>query len=437
MGEEGSKHRPIVKPAGRWIIAVTVTSALATGAFALYNLYQFINEPGSSQQTPLAAPQPVERVVTSLGRLEPRGDVIQLSASTSVQTVRVTQLLVSEGDKIRTGQVVAILDNRDRLQAALEKAKQEVKVTQANLAKVRAGAKQGEIAAQQATIARQQEQLRGEMTTQEATIARLTAQLEGERRAQQANIDRIEAELNNARTECSRFEQLLQEGAVTASERDRKCLEDKSAQERLNEAEATLNRIEQTGYEQLKETQSNRDKVVATLEQQVNEAKQTLNQIAEVRPVDIQEAVAEVENSLAAVKQAQADLELAYVRAPFDGQILKVHVRPGETVGSEGIVDLGQTDQMMAIAEVYESDIGKVRIGQQVIVTSETRAFDGELRGTVSHIGLQVGKKDVLSTDPAADVDSRVVEVKIRLDAASARRVATLTYSKVLVRIYL
>jgi HlyD family secretion protein len=33
----------------------------------------------------------------------------------------------------------------------------------------------------------------------------------------------------------------------------------------------------------------------------------------------------------------------------------------------------------------------------------------------VERIGLEVGKKDVLSTDPVADADARVVEVEIRL----------------------
>ncbi|HAA30372.1 MAG TPA: HlyD family secretion protein, partial [Cyanobacteria bacterium UBA8553] len=43
-------------------------------------------------------------------------------------------------------------------------------------------------------------------------------------------------------------------------------------------------------------------------------------------------------------------------------RILKIHTRPGETVDAkEGIAELGQTDQMLVVAEVYESDISKVR----------------------------------------------------------------------------
>ena len=42
-------------------------------------------------------------------------------------------------------------------------------------------------------------------------------------------------------------------------------------------------------------------------------------------------------------------------------------------------------------------------------------AWPHELAGKVERIGLKVGKKDVLSTDPVADADARVVEVEIRL----------------------
>jgi HlyD family secretion protein len=57
------------------------------------------------------------------------------------------------------------------------------------------------------------------------------------------------------------------------------------------------------------------------------------------------------------------------------------------------------------------------------------------LGGTVRVVGLKIGKKDVLNTDPAADVDARVVEVKILLTPESSKKVAGLTYAKALVKI--
>lgn len=112
--------------------------------------------------------------------------------------------------------------------------------------------------------------------------------------------------------------------------------------------------------------------------------------------------------------RAEADLELSSVRSPIDGQVLDLHVRAGERVGADGIAEIGDTSAMYAVAEVYETDIGRVRSGQRAQIRSA--ALPHDLAGTVERIGLKIGKKDVLSTDPVADADARVVEVRVRLD---------------------
>lgn len=100
-------------------------------------------------------------------------------------------------------------------------------------------------------------------------------------------------------------------------------------------------------------------------------------------------------------------------------------------------MELGRTDQMYAIAEVYETDIGKVKIGQSAIVISEYGGFVGKLKGKVEHLGLQVGTKQLTesSEDPTQDENSRIVEVKIRLNPEDSRKVAGLTNMKVRVEI--
>jgi HlyD family secretion protein len=160
-----------------------------------------------------------------------------------------------------------------------------------------------------------------------------------------------------------------------------------------------------------------------------------LEKIVEVRPVDIAVARAELEEAKADAQQAQANLNIAYLRAPKEGQILKINTRPGEAISDKGIVALGKTDNMYAIAEVYETDISKIRIGQKATVTSF--GFLGQLSGVVDEVGLQIGKKDVLNTDPTADVDSRVVEVKVRLDRDSSKQVSGLTNLQVNVVVHL
>lgn len=133
----------------------------------------------------------------------------------------------------------------------------------------------------------------------------------------------------------------------------------------------------------------------------------------------------------AMLERADADLELALVRAPITGQVLKIYTYPGERVEMQGIAEIGQTDAMYVIAEVYESDISKVRVGARAVAT--TPSLKGDLLGTVEEVGWKVGKMDVLDTDPAAKTDARVVEVKIRLD--DSERVARLTNMQVEVKI--
>ena len=416
--ESPLKDQQFLKLLGRGSIALAVVSALTSTILTITSFNGVGKKP--PEPTRSHSTTPTVSAVTALGRLEPKGEVIHLSAASSLQgAVLVKQLLVTEGDKVRAGQSIAILDNRDSLLAAWEETKQDVNVTQANLAKIMAGAKAGEISAQNAMIARLQEELGGQIAIQQATLARLLAEMEGEKKTQEAKIVRLEAQWRNAKTEFVRYRQLYEQGAIEASKFDSKHLEMETALEQVKEAKAAHNQK------------------ITTLQQQIQEAKANLNRIAEVRPVDVQQAQAEVKRALAALKKAQADLDLTYVRAPVSGQILKVHTKQGETISNQGIVSLGQTDQMIVVAEVYESDIGQVRLGQRAAITSESNTFAGELPGTVTQIGLQIGKKDILNTDPAADVDARVVEVKISVSPVASRRVANLTYSKVVVKIYL
>jgi RND family efflux transporter MFP subunit len=113
------------------------------------------------------------------------------------------------------------------------------------------------------------------------------------------------------------------------------------------------------------------------------------------------------------LQRAEAELALSQVRAPMTGRVLEIHARAGERVGPDGIVELADTSVMYVVAEIYETDIGRVRLGQHAWIRSP--ALSRELEGEVERIGLKVGKKDVLSTDPVADADARVVEVKVRL----------------------
>ncbi|WP_414582529.1 ABC exporter membrane fusion protein [Scytonema sp. PCC 10023] len=410
------------KPGNRWLIGLVVGATAITGGIVFYGISQYGMV--SQKPAPVETAPPVKKV-TALGRLEPEAEVVNLSAPLALDGDRIAQLLVKEGENVKAGQVVALLDSRDKLQDALSQAQEQVKMAQAKLAQVKAGAKSGEIFAQKATIERLQAQLQSDTIAQEEAIARLEAQWLGDRTAQEATIRRLEAELKNAQAEDQRYQQLYKEGAESRSLFDSKRLTLETAQQQLNEAKAVLNRINTTASKQVREAKVALQRINVTGVKQIKEANATLDKIAEVRPVDVQAAQAEVDNAVAAVKRAQTDLQQAYIKSPITGEILKIHTRVGEKISDSGIVDLAQTEQMVAVAEVYQSDIGKVKTGQKAVVTGQ--AFNGELQGTVSLVGLQVNRQNVFSNQPGENLDKRVVEVKIRLTPEDSKRVAGLT----------
>lgn len=129
------------------------------------------------------------------------------------------------------------------------------------------------------------------------------------------------------------------------------------------------------------------------------------------------------------------ELELTQLRAPIAGTVLRLHARVGERPGDKGVLELGNSDRMEALVEIYESDIDRVRIGQPVSLTSENGGFRGQLRGRVARISPLVRQREILSTDPTGDADARIVEIRVALEPLDARRVRELTGLKVIARI--
>ena len=231
----GSTVKRLQNPA--FVIGIGLV-VLAIGGGIFYGLRQRTSILGAEVPVSLSTPQ-----VVALGRLEPSSEVISLSAPLALQSDRLAELKVKVGDAVEAQQVVAVLDSRNRLEKLLAEAQEQVQIAEKKLAQVTAGAKQGEINAQRATVVQLQAELSGEMTAQAAALARL------------------QAALNNAQADFDRFESLYQAGAISASDQDAKRLALRSAQAQFDEAKA------------------NRSRIVNTLQAQIKSAQATLNQI--------------------------------------------------------------------------------------------------------------------------------------------------------------
>ncbi|WP_158284695.1 HlyD family efflux transporter periplasmic adaptor subunit [Oricola cellulosilytica] len=180
-----------------------------------------------------------------------------------------------------------------------------------------------------------------------------------------------------------------------------------------------------------------RGRLAATqAERDVERARATVSRFTETSE-DLQPDVLVAERSLdaanAELARAERDLSKGYVRAPSTGTVIAVHVRAGEKPGQDGVADIGNIDQMTAELEVYQSMIGRISIGDKVIMEGD--ALQEPLTGTVSEIGLEVGRQTIVADEPAANTDARVVDVTVELDKDSSQRASRLTNLEVVAHI--
>lgn len=150
--------------------------------------------------------------------------------------------------------------------------------------------------------------------------------------------------------------------------------------------------------------------------------------------VDIAVATADLAAAEAAVEQARRDLDRARVLAPQDGAIIEVSARAGERPPVDGLLRMGDTAQMEAELEVFQTMVPRVAVGQTVSLVSGVLG-DETLTGTVSRIGTLVGRQSVTADDPAANTDARVLLVTVSLDEASSLRAASYVNLEVVARI--
>jgi HlyD family secretion protein len=154
----------------------------------------------------VAAPPP--DAIACLGRIQPEDGVVRLAARSLMgQPSIVAEIRVAEGDRVRHGDVLAVLNSRDQLEAAWRAAEARSAVATARLAQVKAGAKPADL------------------------------------QAQRAEIGRLEAEDANAVREYGRFQDLHREHVVSDAELDAHRVRAEAAGQLLAQARERLNSL--------------------------------------------------------------------------------------------------------------------------------------------------------------------------------------------------
>jgi len=125
----------------------------------------------------------------------------------------------------------------------------------------------------------------------------------------------------------------------------------------------------------------------------------------------------------AKLRRREAEYQRKLIYSPLDAMVLQINSYAGEFVSSNGVLELAAVERMYAVAEVYETDITRVKVGQKATINSD--AFATELLGEVTYIHRKVQKHDAIGTDPAARKDARIVEVDILLEQPETVRYLT------------
>jgi HlyD family secretion protein len=139
---------------------------------------------------------------------------------------------------------------------------------------------------------------------------------------------------------------------------------------------------------------------------------------------------------------AKLQLDRTELLAPAAGTVVKLSGLVGDaTAPQQPILQLAAAGPMVAVAEVYETDVQRLRDWAKqhgsVRATIRSRALPRDLAGTVQagQIGTLIARNTVLDIDPTADADRRVFEVLVTLDAKD--RDAAAQYLNLQVQVFL
>ena len=291
--------------------------------------------------------------VHALGRVEPSTGLIVVGSRPGA---RIVEIRVSPGDAIKEGQVLAVLEGHDQAEAQL------------------------------ALAELQKAQAEHRRATQKEKFAIERAQLDAAHAARLATATQVADILKKKFDESSVLYKTL---GGTLSGRDKLDADSKYIELQIQSLRATLDKtlldVEQSGF-----------------------AKQRGLEDEQLAPSNPEYQLADRQIELARAGLAQTE-----VTAPRAGTVLDVLAHAGE-VGSGPLLRMGDLSAMVVVAEVYQTDVARLRIGDRTTVD----VLGKSVAGKVERIGSIVGRNQIMNIDPRSLQDLRVVDVRIALDDA-------------------
>ncbi|MCP6757217.1 MAG: efflux RND transporter periplasmic adaptor subunit [Fischerella sp. CENA71] len=372
-----------IKYSYRWLWGLAA-GVLVVGTGTTYTL---VNQ-GISQEDIVALTVPVEAKNVTL-RIAASGKVVPVQSVniSPKQPGIVTQLKVEQGDRVRAGQIIAVMDSANVREQVLQN-QSNLAQAKAQLAEVQAGSLPQEIAQARARLAQAQAQLgQARAGSRQEDIAKAEAQVN----QFQAQLQQAKSRLELAAQRVKRRQYPASQGAVSRDYLDEALTEERNAKDNLEQVQASLQGARQ---ELARLRNGSRPEEIAQRKAAVSEAQATLRLLENgTRPEIIAQRQASVAAQEAQLKAAQVQLQDTIIRAPFAGIVTQKYANNGAYVApstsasssasatSSSIVALAKG--LEVLAQVPEADIGRIKVGQPVEITTDAypdRVFKGRVR---------------------------------------------------------
>ncbi len=343
------KDRAKLKKAVRVARALVFGLAVAVAGFIAYQYF-------------LSGPAVPANVIQVSGRIE--GDDAVVASKTSG---RIREITVREGDEVKAGQVIAVLDDEqlrakeEQATSAVRQAEARVRWSQQQISVLEAELEQSRLGTDQAQL-----DAEGKVRQAEAQVAQSEAQLA-----------QAESEYKKAKSDEERYTALAASGDIP---------EQKGSHARTAaEAQAAAVRAARKQVDVARAALTSAKATLANPAIRSTEGARVRQQIAQAQS-DISAAQAEMSRAQAQLSEAQANRKDLQIVAPIDGTVATRSAEPGEVVApGTPVLTLVNLSTVYLRGFVPEGEIGRVRAGQRAEVFLDS-APDKAIEAVVSRI---------------------------------------------------
>ena len=317
------------------------------------------------------------RTVGALGRLVPVGGVVEVSNILAGDRI---VSLVEEGTRVAENDELGRLDETFR--------KADVDLAAATYAE--AGRSMD---AERATA---QAQLDSAKLALQQAIDGAGIEIE----AQIKRVEMLRLDQQQANDDLARLEALHQSADSVVSSQElehQRLFRDKTGAD-TDSAQATLRQLRQAAEFKKQTAQANVCTAEVTLD--------SVDKRSQLESLEVQ------------LRVAKERLGRTTITAPISGTVLKLHTRRGESISGNPVLDMADLSKFECFAEVFETDIKHISIGDQAQIRSP--AFRGPfgqsfVTGTVKRVGSAMPSRELTPLSPLEPADRHVVQVVVDL----------------------